>query len=310
MNIYSVGFIYTRCFLQKTIAMGEAVEITPLTATGFAGSIHDGRKLLELAKFPFSRPDLRRVLDNFQSSGQSLLVRFNNVSEKNFQLAIESKLVEAENIVGAVSVISRNPAVALCAFAQSSRDSGVKFTVPNDPIIKHGTNIPGFLDALPDIYAKAEEDPKLALLLRLFRASLRESEIDNQLLFQLILFEEASDNTDGNSLAERLRTFSENIGFSGDLNIIAGECGVRLPDDKDVIDLLVKLRNAAAHNGKIDEASLHEFNAEWVLPILEQKEKLHKLIGEALRYMFCCMAGHTREAKAIKITGATEITFD
>lgn len=114
----------------------------------------------------------------------------------------------------------------------------------------------------------------------------------------------------GNSLAERLRNFSESIGFAGDLNVIAAECGVQLPDDKDVIDLLVKLRNAAAHNGKIDQASLHQYNADWVVPIIEQKAKLHKLMVQALQYMFCCMVGHTREAKAIKVTGPMEIKFD
>ena len=63
MNTYRVGFIYTRCFLQKNIVLGDTIEIVPLMPTGFAGSIHDGRKLLELAKFPFSRADLHKVLE-------------------------------------------------------------------------------------------------------------------------------------------------------------------------------------------------------------------------------------------------------
>ena len=152
-----------------------------------------------LLSFHFHAPISIRCWKKFKSCGQSVLVCFNNVRANTFQLAIESKFTEAEHVVGAVCVVSRNPAVALCAFAQATLDSGVKFFITYDLIIRHATNIPGFLDALPDIHAKAETDPKLALLIRHFRASLRESEIDNQLLFQLILFEEASDNSNGNS---------------------------------------------------------------------------------------------------------------
>jgi hypothetical protein len=87
---------------------------------------------------------------------------------------------------------------------------------------------------------------------------LREREIDNQILFQLVLLEEASDLETGH-FAERLRKFAERTGFLPDLAAIAGECGVTLPSGKDVIDLLVKLRNASAHNGNISEASLKEY---------------------------------------------------
>ncbi len=310
MDIYRVGFIYVRCFLQKSVGLADGIDLVPLLPTGFAGGIHDGRRLFDLAKFPFSRDDLNKTLDNFKACGPSVLVSFEKIRAKTFELAIESQFANAENAIGAVSIVSQNPAVPLCAFAQGTRDSGVKYFVPNDTIIRHGTNVPGPFDALSDIHTSANSNPKLALLIRLFRASLREYEVDNQLLFQLILFEEASDDSGGTSLAERLRNFSEGIGFSGDLNAIAARCGVELPDGKDVIDLIVKLRNAAAHNGKIDSESLHQYNADWAIPILEQKEKLHKLMIEASQYMFCCMVGHTRDAKAIKVTGPLEIRFD
>ena len=162
---------------------------------------------------------------------------------------------------------------------------------------------------MPEIEKKAQEDTKFSLLLRLFRSSLREREIDNQILFQLILFEEASDNEEG-TFAERLRSFSDKIGFSSDLTLIAIECNIELPDGKDAIDLLVKLRNSVTHNGNISEESLLEFNGGWVVPLLHDKEKLHKLITEALRYMFCCLVGHTRDKMAMKITESIEISFD
>jgi hypothetical protein len=309
MRLYEVCFIFTRCFVQKPIELRPGVKIVPLTPTGSSGDIHDARRLLEQSGFSFSRKTLDATLDNFKSTGQSLAIRFADIQATNYINAIEKMESESETVVGAFAVIAANPAIPLCAFSRSAHDSGLKFYVPPDRIIRHGTNVPGFLDALPDIEKRARSDAKIALLLRLYRASLREREIDNQILFQLILFEEASDNESG-TFAERLRTFSDKNGFSGDLAVIAAECGLTLPQGKDVIDVLVKLRNAAAHNGKIDEASLREYSGEWILPLLDDKIKLHKVISEAIRYMFCCLVGHTRDAKALKITGNFEIKFD
>ena len=309
MERYTVGFIYNRCFIQKAISLPSGARISPLSQTGFAGEIHDAKKQLSSVKFTFTRKDLENTIKNFSNTGHCALIKFEDVEAEDFIHAIESKEAEAENIMGAISVVSANPGTQLCSYAEGGTKPGVKFFIPPDRIIRHGTNIPGFLDALPDIEKKAQEDPKLSLLLRLFRSSLREREIDNQILFQLILFEEASDSEQG-SFAERLRKYSEKIGFSGDLALVASECGVALPKGKDVIDLLVKLRNSAAHNGNISEESLREFKGEWVLPILSDKEKLHKLITEALRYMFCCLVGHTRDKMAIKISEPIEIRFD
>lgn len=309
MEKYTVGFIYNRCFVQKNINLGSGVDICPLPPTGFAGEIHDARKLLDTVRFSFNRKDLENTLINFSNTGHCTLIRFESIEAKDFIEAIEGKEFEAENIIGAVSVISANPGVPLCAYAEGGAGPGVKFFIPPDRIIQHGTNIPGFLDALPDIEKKAKTDAKFALLLRLFRASLREREIDNQILFQLILLEEASDNETG-SFAQRLRKFSEKTGFIGDLSIIASECGVELPEGKDVIDLVVRLRNSAVHNGSINNESLKEFDADWAIPIVNEKEKLHKLICEVLRYMFCCLVGHTRDKMAIKVSGPMEVRFD
>lgn len=309
MQNYKVGFIYTRCFIQKPLEISSGVTISPLSFTGFEGMIHDARKKLQFASFNFGSKDLKNTLKNFSKTGPCTLVKLDSVEAENFIQAIETTKNLVENVIGAISVISANPAVPLCAFATNGRDSGVKFFVPNDRIIRHGTNIPGYMDALPDLEKAAQSDTKMSLLLRLFRASLREQDIDHQVLFLLILFEEASDGESG-TLAERLRKFSDNLGFSGDLAIIATDCGVALPNGKDVIDLIVKLRNAAAHNGSLSENSLKEYKAAWAIPVIADKEKLHKLLVEATRYMFCCMVGHTRDKKAMKVTGSIEIKFN
>ena len=306
---YRVGFIFDRCFIQKPIELPSGAIVSPLPQTGFVGRIHEAVNQLTNVHYAFSEEDLQNTLRNFSSTGHCTLVKFESVTGKGFVDAIESKELEAENIIGAVSAVSANPATPLCSFAQGHEENGVKFHIPPDRIIRHATNIPGFLDALPDIEKKAQEDSKFSLLLKLFRSSLREADIDNQILFQLILFEEASDDESG-SFAERLRAFSEKIGFSGDLAIVAPGCGVELPKGKDAIDLLVKLRNSVVHNGNISEESLRECCGEWVVPILSDKAILHKLVTEALRYMFCCMAGHTRDEKALRITGPFELRFD
>ena len=123
MNAYRVGFIYTRCFLQKKIVMGDAIEIVPLARTGFAGSIHDGRRLLKLSKYQFPHTELNKALERFKHTGQSVLVSFDGVGVKTFQLAIESRFDEAEHVIGAVCVVSRNPAVTICAFAKGELPS-------------------------------------------------------------------------------------------------------------------------------------------------------------------------------------------
>lgn len=166
-----------------------------------------------------------------------------------------------------------------------------------------------YLEALPAIENRARQDSKFAVLLRLYQASLREREIDHQILFQLILLEEASDQERG-SFAERLRTFAQKHSLEGDLNLVAKECGLSLPMGKDMIDVLIKLRNSATHNGRIDEVSLKEFNGEWVVPLLHNKSALHKAINEAIRYMFCALVGHTRDKMATLITGPFEMRFD
>jgi len=309
MALYDVCFIFTRCFIQKPIEVRQGVKVIPLHPTGFSGDIHDARWLLEQAGYRFIRKDIDKTIENFKLTGQSLAVKFEGIEANSFIDAIEKTEFDSEAAIGAIAVVSANPGIPLCCFAQSPNDSGLKFYIPPDRIIRHVTNIPGFLDALPEIENKARVDGKFALLLKLYRVSLREREIDNQILFQLILFEEASDNESG-TFAERLRQFSDRNGFSGDLAIIAADCGLSLPPGKDVIDVLVKLRNAAAHNGKIDEESLREYSGDWIIPLLGDKIKLHKVISEAIRYMFCCLVGHTRDAKAIKITGGIEIKFD
>ena len=309
MANYEIGFIYGRSFIQKQLDGFSNCSAVPLHPTGHAGEIHNVRRFLEGIKFPFTRKDLDRTLANFSDTGHCTLLKFSGIEAQNFAGAIESKEQEADNVIGAICVASANPATPLCAYAKGGAGNGIKVYVPNDRKIRHGTNVPGFLDALPEIERRAQVDTKFALLLRLYRASLREREIDNQILFALILLEEASDLEAG-SFAERLRQFAEHTGFLPDLAFIASECGVALPSGKDVIDLLVKLRNASAHSGNISEASLREYGGGWVAPILADKEKLHKLVAEALRYMFCCMVGHTRDRMAIKISAPFELRFD
>jgi len=306
---FQVGFIYCRSFIQKQLSLPSGVRVLPLSKTGFEGEIKDIRSRLDAARFNFTRKDLKNTLANFKNTGHCTLITFPNVVAEDFISAIESVESNAENIIGALAVITTNPAIPLCAFAKSTNNSGAKFFIPQDRIIRHGTNIPGFLDAFPALEKKAAEDAKFSLLLRLFRSSLREREIDNQILFQLILLEEASDSEKG-SLAERLRAFATKIGFIGDLALIAAECDVVLPEGRDVIDLLVKLRNVSAHNGNISEATLLEYNGGWVLPILANKSSLHKLITESIRYMFCCLVGHDRDSMAMKVTDSIEIEFN
>ena len=78
MEIYRVGFVFSRCFVQKEIKLPSAT-VKPLSPTGFAGEIHEGKKKLESVRFSFTRKDLENTLRNYASTGHCTLVEFEAV---------------------------------------------------------------------------------------------------------------------------------------------------------------------------------------------------------------------------------------
>lgn len=311
MANYQVGALLTRCFIQKQIEIRPGVTVTPLTQTGTRGEIHDIRRLLAQVGFPYVRRDLENCLTKYQDTGQTVVVKFSDVEADSFDSAMDIIEKQIELIAGSLAVVSANPALPLCLYAKGESGNGLHFYIPSDRHIRHGIRIQdgpllhSFIDALPDLERVAASDGKLALLLRLYQASLREREPDYQILFQLVLLEEASDNEIGQSFAVRLRSFSKKLKLEGDFDRVATDLGLTFPEGKDIVDLLVKLRNAAAHNGKIDSESLLQYNGAWVIPIIENKSLLQKLISDVIRYMFCCYVGHNREVTATTLR-ATE----
>jgi hypothetical protein len=307
---YRVGFVFTRCFLQKRLTPQDGVSLIPLAPSGSAGTIHDAAQALAAARFAFNRQDLANTLTNFRETGHNVLIEFAGREAASFQVAIDQAEAEAHAAASALAVVSANPAIPLVAFAEGLVDSGVKFFVPKDRQIMHGTNIAGFLDAVPALRSGAATDPKLAVLLGLYRASLRETEIDNQLLLQLILLEEASDQEPGNSFAQRLRAYANRHGLTDSFAHAAAQAGVTLPPGKDAIDLMVALRNAAAHNGAITEGGLRDYRAEWAVPLVAAKAQAHHFVNEALRVLFCILVDCGPGKMMTKITGPMEIRFD
>jgi len=310
---YTIGFIYTRCFLQKAMEVNGA-QVIPLFPTGGKGEIHNAKALLEHAGFPFTRKYLDSAIENFKKVGQSVVVKFSEIEAGSAMKALEIKKTEAEAIAKALAAVSANPATLLCTYAKSSRDSGVDFAFPNDRIIRHPTNAPGYLEVLPYFANAAKNNPKASLLLSLYRASLRENDIDYRILFQLILLEEASDQFEG-TLAERMRQLFNHFNLDTVFSQTIRDLNIEIPPEKDIVDALVKLRNAAAHNGRIDEESLKEFKAGWLVPLVQDKDKFHKLIGESIRFTLCHLCGFNIDEHAIRLeggeTGAVfEIRFD
>ena len=298
---YQVDFLYYRCFIQKSLNLEGGFQLVPLSPSSMAGEISTIRKLLKEADLRFTSTDLKNHTANFARLGHSVLLRFPTTYADSYQEAIEQREKEAEIISGSLSVLSANPTIPFCAYAASKSNYGVKYYFPADRIIRHGTNVHGFIDAFPDIVNAAMMSEKISLLLRLYQASLREPDEDHQMLFQLILLEEASDTSSGRSFAERLRSFCLEQSLMADLDFIAKELEFSVPSGKDMVDVLVKLRNCAAHNGKIDRESLREFNGEWLFPLIDEKDKLPRLVGETIRYMFSCLVGHSRDERATRI---------
>ncbi len=259
--------------------------------------MHDARRLLEGSSSRFSRKTLDAALTNFAQTGASVLVALPDASAEGWVRAVDDAATFIDAVAGALAMVSANPVVPVCVFAQAQGgDGGVNFFIPNDRVIRHATNVGGFRDAASALYERARTDSKLALLLRLYRASLREPDVDHQILFQLILLEEASDQEAG-ALKDRIAKLVENYKLQGDLDAILAECGIAMPTGKTVVDLLVALRNAAAHNGRIDHTTLRD----WAVPLVGDKTQLHKLIGEMIRCLFCALVGKGRDQTATLI---------
>lgn len=297
---YQVGFIYQRCYLQKQLTLADNITVCPFPAENFTQQIEHASNLLSNAGFSLSKEDIDSLQKQFTNHEHFVCIYIDKVEATNAQESIEKSYLSAESAAGAVAVISSNPTVPFFAFAANGTDGCIRHFVPPDIEILHATNIPGFLNTALSITTKAISDKKFNLLLRLYRASLRQQDVDERMQFQLILLEEASDMESG-GLAEKLRTFATKIGFHGDLASITSILEIPFPPGKDVFDLITQLRNASVHNGVIDAMSVAKY-AEWAVPYIANKEKLHAFVNETLRYMFCAMVGHTRELTAIPIT--------
>lgn len=294
MPIYRRGLVFTRCFLQGPLVLSAGVTAKPLSATGSSGFLHDARRLLEGSSSRFSRKTLDAALTNFAQTGASVLVSLPDASEGDWIQAVDEAATFIDAVAGALAMVSANPVLPVCAFAQAQGgNGGVNFFIPNDRVIHHATNVSGFRDAASALYERARTDSKLELLLRLYRASLREPDVDHQILFQLILLEEASDQEAG-SLKERISKLVEKHGLQGDLDAIVTECGIAMPAKKTVVEFLVALRNAAAHNGRIDHTTL----LDWAVPLVDDKAKLHNMVGEMIRCLFCALVGKGRDQMA------------
>ena len=309
MPTYRCGLILTRCFLQAPLQLSAGVVAAPLSATGSAGFLHDARRLLD-GSARFSKKNLDAALANFAQTGASVVVTLPEFGAEDWIRAVDAAAMHLPAVAGALAVVSANAVVPVCAFAQSQGgDGGVNFFIPNDRQIRHATNVGGFRDAAAALYERARADSKLELLLRLYRASLREPDVDHQILFQLILLEEASD-AEGGTLAERMTKLVEGHNLQGDLEAIINECALTLPAGRTVVNLLVELRNAAAHNGRIDETTLRD----WAVPLVSDKAKLHKAVSEMIRCLLCALVGRGRNQTATLVHlepgQAFKISFD
>jgi hypothetical protein len=303
---YRTGFIFLRCFLQKAVTIRPGITAKPLGRTGLVGEINNLRKLLAAAGSGLSRENLDAVVSQHEGRGAATLVEFEAVEADNHEAAIAASIVESSRVASGLAIVSSNPAILACAFASSPRDWGVQFFLPQDRVIRHGTRLDdgtpvhGYLDALPAL--AAAEAPKVRTLLRLYQASVRETEPDFQMLFQLVLLDEASDGEHGGSLGERMRGLCSRLLVIDDLNKVPERLGFALPPGKDMVDALVKLRNAAAHDGEISENSLRNFNGDWLLPVLGNKAALHRLVDESVRLVLCSFVGHGLGVHSTRLT--------
>lgn len=284
---FSVEVLATRCFLQKEIQIAENITAVPVAATGMKGEITYVRNICSTLGIPFTRNMRDGAFKHFAGVGHGVLIRFLGIEAKTPKEAIEVIQKEVELACGVLSVLSACPVVLVCAIVQSNPVPTIRFYPPTDPTMRHGTNVPGFLDAVSFLYRESKDNPKLAILLRLFRSAQYEEQIDYRVLHYLILLEEASDSFDGN-LSERIRSMLEKYDLVNYVNNLPKELNASLPDGKDFVDVLVRLRHAAAHNGDISPETVGK---QYVEPFLVDKERLCNLLREVVRVILASVAG-------------------
>lgn len=114
------------------------------------------------------------------------------------------------------------------------------------------------------------------------------------------LLEVASENEPADTLAERIRSLLDKLGLSGEIARIPISLGNPIPPPYDFCDVLVRLRNAVAHDGHISTVSVEGMFAH---PFLQDIEALSKETKELVRVAITSIAGAgpTQRAKQIQV---------
>jgi len=284
MPLHTVGFVYIRCPLREKLTLAPGVVLQPLRPTGFSGELHDLRGLLEQAGFKFPRAALDTSIGNYKRSGRTAVVTFADVDAPTYPEAITARQDAAEGLASALSLVTGHPVTTLAGFARSTAgDAGVNFFLPHDAEPAAEGDAQGLASTIVPVQVAAVQDDRASVLLKLYRAALREASVGAQLLTLLLLLDEAAIAEPGSGPAERLRAIAARTGAEADWANIATQIGMGLPAGVSVADILGALRLSMIRTGRISAETLTEVGAAWAAPVLERPEELGVLIDGAVR---------------------------
>lgn len=293
----------SNCLLQRPLDLGGGVQAEPLSeAMSFRGEIeYVLRNAATLGFTPDATVKPALIADMERCTVEPMVVlRFPSIDAAG-PPEVEAAVLPAVDIACAtLTLVTANASTPIAVVLVTGMQSWVRMLPPPQPRIHHPEDVvfvhggvghrvkvPTYLDVAPIVHAAALSSPSIALMCRMLHVAQQARQAEFRIFHHLQLLEMAADGYSG-TLAERLRALWAEMEVLGELQSIPARLGLALPPDKDFTDVLVKLRNAMAHDGCINTTSVQ---AAYVDPFLAKVDELARAIRELARIVVADRAG-------------------
>lgn len=301
MRTYTPRAILRSCYLQGVIDLGGGIRAVPLDKKlGFQGELQYVFEVLSALKIT-SDTVFKDSATQQLAHAQPMALLELPIIEATTPYAAEEKIMRWIRVsCGTLSVLTTNMVEPIAYIMTSQSGHELKMLPPKENIIIHLPQIPGYLDAVIPIQQHALAHPELGVIVHLFRMAQRAEDIDLRVFHYVQLLEVASENESTDTLAKRIRSLLNKLGLAGEVSRIPESLGHAISPPYDFCDLLVRLRDAVAHDGHISTASVR---GPFVHPFLQDIDALAKEARELVRVVIASIAGAgpTQKAKQIRV---------
>lgn len=265
---YEPLLVVRDCSIQGRTELGSGVYAEPLREPlGFRGEVEFLFGLhADLGITSFDRPFMARTMAATASEQPTALIHFPIVEAEDGRAAQESAQESMIRAVSVLSWLSANPVQPIIVAMRRGTEASIRLLPPQWSRLEHFN---GYLNAVPAVSRAADNDPRIRLMLEIFRNAMGTAidfqgeharGYDSRLLLFGQLLEVACGDLDDpglwerneNTLANRLRRRSEELGLTERLATLVRDLGVTLPAARDGCDLVADLRNTLAHRGALD----------------------------------------------------------